>query len=64
MRRSPRRAAALVTPSTPSTIAVELATNPFLRSSEPAVIAAAQARGAAGDPVSVFGAIRSWKDKF
>jgi hydroxyacylglutathione hydrolase len=59
-----RRAAALATPSTPSTIAVELATNPFLRASEPAVIAAAQARGAAGDPVSVFGAIRSWKDKF
>ena len=46
------------------TIAEERATNPFLRSAEPAVIAAAKARGAAGDPVSVFAAVRSWKDSF
>ena len=58
------RAGTLATPSTPSTIADERATNPFLRAAEPAVIAAAQARGAAGDPVSVFGAIRGWKDNF
>lgn len=58
------RAGELTTPSVPSTIAVELRTNPFLRATEPAVIAAAKARGAAGDPVSVFGAIRSWKDNF
>ena len=58
------RAAALATPSTPSTIADERATNPFLRAAEPAVIAAAKARGAAGDPVSVFAAVRSWKDGF
>lgn len=58
------RAAALATPSTPSTIADERATNPFLRSAEPAVIAAARQRGAAGDPVSVFAAVRSWKDSF
>jgi hydroxyacylglutathione hydrolase len=58
------RAAALVMPSTPSTIAAERATNPFLRSSDPAVIAAAGARGAAGDPVSVFAAVRAWKDNF
>jgi len=58
------RARALTTPSTPSTIADERATNPFLRSAEPAVIAAAQHRGAAGDPVSVFAAIRRWKDSF
>jgi hydroxyacylglutathione hydrolase len=58
------RARALPTPSTPSTIADERATNPFLRAAEPAVIAAATARGAAGDPVSVFAAIRSWKDGF
>ena len=58
------RAKALVQPSTPSTIADERATNPFLRATEPAVIAAAQARGAAGDPVSVFAALRSWKDGF
>ena len=59
-----RRAAELATPSTPSTIAVERATNPFLRSSEPDVIAAAAARGADRDPVSVFAAMRSWKDGF
>ena len=58
------RARSLATPSTPSTIADERATNPFLRAAEPAVIAAARQRGAAGDPVSVFGAIRSWKDGF
>jgi len=59
-----RRTTALATPSTPSTIADERATNPFLRSTEPAVIAAAKARGAAGDPVSVFAALRGWKDSF
>ncbi len=59
-----QRASAIPQPSTPSTIEVERATNPFLRVAEPAVIAAAQARGAAGDPVSVFAAIRSWKDNF
>ena len=59
-----RRAAELVTPSTPSTIAIERATNPFLRTGEPAVISAAIARGATGDPVGVFAAIRSWKDQF
>jgi hydroxyacylglutathione hydrolase len=58
------RASSLGTPTTPSTIADERATNPFLRAAEPAVIAAARARGAAGDPVSVFGAIRGWKDSF
>lgn len=60
-----RRARELATPSTPSTIAEERATNPFLRSAEPAVIAAARARGAASDePAAVFGAIRGWKDNF
>ncbi len=58
------RARTLTVPSVPSTVREELATNPFLRSHEPAVIAAAQARGAAADPVSVFAAIRSWKDGF
>ena len=58
------RARDLATPSTPSTIAAERATNPFLRSASPAVIAAARHRGAAGDPVSVFAAVRSWKDGF
>jgi len=58
------RARSLATPSTPSTMADEHATNPFLRAAEPAVIAAAKGRGAAGDPVSVFAAVRSWKDGF
>jgi len=35
-----------------------------LRAAEPAVIEAAHDRGAAGDPVSVFAAVRSWKDSF
>jgi hydroxyacylglutathione hydrolase len=58
------RAKSLATPSTPSTIADERATNPFLRSAEPGVVAAAGSRGAAGDPVSVFAAVRAWKDGF
>lgn len=59
-----KRAAELTTPSTPSTMAIELRTNPFLRWSEPAVIAAAAERGAGSDAASVFGAIRAWKDNF
>ncbi|HEU0031093.1 MAG TPA: hydroxyacylglutathione hydrolase [Kofleriaceae bacterium] len=59
-----RRAHNLATPSTPSTIALERDTNPFLRCAEGPVIEAAKARGAAGDPASVFAAIRGWKDKF
>jgi hydroxyacylglutathione hydrolase len=51
-------------PSTPSTITDERATKPFLRSAEPSVVAAARSRGAAGDPVSVFAAVRAWKDNF
>lgn len=53
------------TPSTPSTIAQERATNPFLRATEPAVVAVAVTRGAdRDDAVSVFSAIRAWKDRF
>lgn len=52
-------------PTVPFTIAVDRATNPFLRCREPAVIAAARARGAASDePADVFAAIRGWKDRF
>jgi hydroxyacylglutathione hydrolase len=58
------RASSLRVPSTPSTIADERATNPFVRVTEPAVIAAARARGAGPDPVSVLAAIRAWKDGF
>jgi hydroxyacylglutathione hydrolase len=60
-----RRARELQEPSVPSTIAQERATNPFLRTTEPAVIAAARAHGATDDePVSVFAALRAWKNTF
>lgn len=58
------RIANIPAPSVPSRMDEERATNPFLRAAEPAVIAAAKERGAAGDPVSVFGAIREWKNNF
>ena len=49
----------------PSTLALEKATNPFLRCGVPAVVAAAALRGGnANDPVSVFAAIRSWRNDF
>jgi hydroxyacylglutathione hydrolase len=53
-------------PSLPSTIAAELATNPFLRAGEPA-LAAAAARDAGrqlGGTVEVFAALREWKNRF
>lgn len=49
----------------PSTLAVEKTTNPFLRCQEPEVRESARARGASeNDLVSVFAAIRSWKNSF
>lgn len=52
-------------PTVPSTLREEKATNPFLRCSEPAVVAAARQRDpAAQDPVGVFAAIRAWKNAF
>jgi hydroxyacylglutathione hydrolase len=51
-------------PTLPSSIALELEINPFLRCREPAVVRAAQARGAAADEVSVMAALRTWKDEF
>lgn len=57
------RAAGL--PSVPSALGEEKATNPFLRCSEPAVIEAALRHGAtARDSVSVFAAIRGWRNSF
>ncbi len=53
-------------PTLPSTIALELATNPFLRWDSPAVISAAQKR--AGHALSnhhdIFAVIREWKNNF
>lgn len=53
-------------PTLPSTIGLELATNPFMRCDAPSVRAAASgvSRGAGFARVSTFAAIRSWKDSF
>ena len=53
-------------PSLPSTLAEELATNPFLRTHLPTVSATAQqqAPGSPADPATVFGVIRAWKNRF
>jgi hydroxyacylglutathione hydrolase len=56
-------------PTVPSTIHLELATNPFLRWDQPAVQAAAALRlkrdiGVNPEPALVFGAIRAWKNNF
>ncbi|MDD5241167.1 MAG: hydroxyacylglutathione hydrolase [Sulfuricella sp.] len=50
-------------PTLPSTIALEKATNPFLRCDQPAVIEAASRHvgHALNDPVSVFAVLRKWK---
>ncbi|WP_300453601.1 hydroxyacylglutathione hydrolase [Accumulibacter sp.] len=49
----------------PSTIAIEKATNPFLRCREPEVLASTQRRAPeARDEVAVFGALREWKNAF
>jgi hydroxyacylglutathione hydrolase len=53
------------TPTVPSTLAEELATNPFLRTAEPGVIAAAEvfAGRPLADQTAVFTALRRWKDE-
>jgi hydroxyacylglutathione hydrolase len=49
-------------PTLPTTIAAELAANPFLRAEEPSVQAAVGMRGA--DPAAVFAELRARKDRF
>jgi hydroxyacylglutathione hydrolase len=51
-------------PTVPSTIALERATNPFLRCDEPAVRAVAERRrpGAGASTIETFAVIRAWKD--
>jgi hydroxyacylglutathione hydrolase len=52
-------------PTLPSTLALELVTNPFLRCQTPSVRAAAQQRGLQNEnSAAVFATIRSWKDQF
>jgi hydroxyacylglutathione hydrolase len=52
-------------PTLPSTIAEERATNPFLRCSDPRVVAAAERHAGRKleDPVAVFAEIREWKNR-
>jgi hydroxyacylglutathione hydrolase len=52
-------------PTVPSTIADELATNPFLRCGEPAIRHAAERQrpGAGASTVTTFAAIREWKNR-
>ncbi len=53
-------------PSVPTSMALELATNPFLRTAQPAVRAAVAGTlgREAHDEVEVFAALRRWKDQF
>ncbi|MEY2994865.1 MAG: hypothetical protein RL357_1800 [Pseudomonadota bacterium] len=54
------------TPTLPSTIGIELQINPFLRCTEPAVIASAQTQASKPlhGPAEVLGALREWKNSF
>lgn len=52
-------------PTIPSTMAIEKATKPFLRCTEPEVVASARLhRPEAFDEVTVFAALREWKNHF
>ena len=53
-------------PTVPSTIALELATNPFMRSEIAAVVAAANKRSQTlhPTPIDVLATIRAWKNSF
>ncbi len=52
--------------SLPSSIELELATNPFLRTSVPSIIAATKGRDdrQSSEPSAVFASLRAWKDTF
>ena len=54
------------TPTVPTTIALERATNPFVRCADAGVMATASAHAgkSLADPVSVLAAIREWKNNF
>ena len=53
-------------PTLPSTMALEIQVNPFLRCEQPAVAAAAAAHAGKSldGAAEVFGALRAWKDQF
>lgn len=53
-------------PTVPSTLSLELETNPFVRCSQPALLASLRQQGKLEDiaPESVFATVRQWKDTF
>jgi hydroxyacylglutathione hydrolase len=53
-------------PTLPSTLALEIEVNPFLRCEVPGVAAAAAMRAGKPlrEPAEVFGVLRAWKDQF
>jgi hydroxyacylglutathione hydrolase len=53
-------------PSLPSTLALEIQVNPFLRCDNPTVVRAAETHAGETlpEPAQVFGVLRAWKDKF
>lgn len=51
-------------PTLPSSIALEQATNPFLRCADPEVEAAVRSRQEGAGAAAVFAALRGWKDVF
>jgi len=52
-------------PTLPSSIGLERSINPFLRCTEPEVVASARAQGAANDDaIVVLAALRAWKNRF
>ena len=53
-------------PTVPSRLGLELATNPFLRCSEPALLDSLEAQGRlqGRDGAEVFATVRGWKDNF
>ena len=52
-------------PTLPSSIGLELAINPFLRCTEPEVVASARTQGATAlDAISVLAALREWKNRY
>jgi hydroxyacylglutathione hydrolase len=55
------------TPTVPSTIALEKATNPFLRHTDPGVVASLESAGKlppGATPVQAFAALREWKNVY
>jgi len=60
-----RRLRTVQQPTVPSTIALEKATNPFLRCTSPELIQTLKARGLQNtSEIAVFTALREWRDRF